>query len=90
MQKYTKKDSRENNRQSAPYTLFSSNKISMKKIIVGMHIVCYFPYYPCLHTFWHHVTIPTYLAIFNLLVSTTFYTDFDEHQRSITVEGCGH
>ena len=29
--KYTNKDSRENNRQGAPYTLFLSNRVSIKK-----------------------------------------------------------
>ena len=34
-----------------PYT-FSSNRVS--KLRVGMHLVCYFLYYPCMCTFLHY------------------------------------
>ena len=67
--KYTHKGSRGNNRQGAPHTLFSSNRVSMKNI--GMHLVCYFPYYPCLCTFC--ITIPNFLYLLLLL----FYTDYE-------------
>ena len=55
--KYPNKDSTENNRQDAPQHCISCNRVSMKK--VGMHIVCYFPYYPCLGAFLHfHPYLP--------------------------------
>ena len=48
--KYTKKNSKDNNGQNAPYILFSSNRVSMKSC-VGLHFVYYYPYYSCLCTF---------------------------------------
>ena len=39
-----------------PYILFSSNNVSMKSH-VGMHLVCYYPYYFCV---LFDPTIPTY------------------------------
>ena len=50
--KYTYKGSRENDRQRAPYTLFSSNMVSMKNRRV--YVACHFPYYPCMCTFSHY------------------------------------
>ena len=34
-----------------PYTKFG-NPVTRK--CVGMHLVCYFPYYPCMCTFLHY------------------------------------
>ena len=44
-QKRYKMSGRDNNRQ------FSSNRISMEKACIGMHLVCYYPYHSCLCPF---------------------------------------
>ena len=38
IKKYTNKSCRDDNKQNAPYTLFSSNRVSMKEY-VGMHFI---------------------------------------------------
>ena len=55
--------SQENSRQGTPYTLFLSNRFSMKNL--GMHLVYYFPgyYCSCLHTFLHY-----HPYLFNILL----------------------
>ena len=58
-----------------PNTAFSCNRVSMKN--VGMHLVCYFPYYPCLCTFLHFHPYLSCKLFFFILVTATFYTDFE-------------
>ena len=52
-----------------PYT-FSSNRVS--KLCVGMHLVCYFPYYPCMCIF----ALPSLLTSAILIVFYTCYCYF--------------
>ena len=35
-----------------PYTFFTETPLLENKITVGMHIICYHPYYSCLCIFW--------------------------------------
>ena len=56
----------DNNKQNAPYILFSSNQVeSMKEYdIVGMHFV-YCPYNSCMYTFLsYHPYLPIQFSIF--------------------------
>ena len=53
IKKYMNKSCRDDNKQNAPYILFSSNRVSMKEY-VGMHFVCYHPYNSCSCTFWSY------------------------------------
>ena len=54
--RYANNSSRENNRRNASLH-FTFKQQDFYEKCIGMHLVCYFPYYSCLRTFWP--TIPT-------------------------------
>ena len=48
-----------------PYTFFIETPLLENYVDVGMHPVCYYPYYSCLHTFGP-IILTHFLNLFNL------------------------